>query len=47
MAENISQKPVKVYYCKCGKSIESGGDPAYIEKTRSLKKDYKQAGEWG
>ncbi len=35
------------YYCACGKSIQSAGDPDTINGDRALKKDYKQAKEWG
>jgi len=44
---NIDDKPVLAYYCKCGKSIESAGDPEYIKRNRALKKDYRDAEKWG
>lgn len=38
---------VKVYYCKCGRSIMCAGSPEFIEKDRASKKEFKQAEEWG
>lgn len=43
----LNKKEVLVYYCACGKSIEAGGDPETINKDRALKKEYRQAKEWG
>lgn len=42
---------VKVYYCKCGKSIEHACHPSLLVgntvDARKLKKDFKQAEQWG
>lgn len=37
--------PVKVYWCKCGKSIQHTGDESKFD--RATKKEFKQAAEWG
>lgn len=42
---------VKVYYCKCGNSIERASHPQLLignsKDARSLRKEYKQAEKWG
>ena len=44
-------KMVKVYYCKCGKSIMKATHPSLLigntADARSLRKEFKQAAAWG
>lgn len=45
--EELLNKPVLVYYCKCGKSIQCAGDPERINSDRASKKEFKQAKDFG
>lgn len=42
---------VKVYYCRCGKSIERAAKPSLFigndSHARELRKAFKQAEQWG
>jgi hypothetical protein len=42
---------VKVYYCKCGKSIMRACHPDLLigndSETRARRKEFKQAADWG
>ncbi len=47
----METKMVRVYYCKCGKSIERACHPDLLvgndSETRAIRKDFKQAEQWG
>lgn len=40
-------KPVMVYYCRCGKSIECVGDPKYIVLSKRSSKEYRKMEQAG
>ncbi len=47
----MENEKVKVYYCKCGKSIQRAAHPKLFDGNspdrRAIRKEYKQAEEWG
>lgn len=47
MEANKDELPVIVYYCPCGMSIECASQPSLLERDRAVKKEFKQAKDWG